>query len=464
MIRFQNSSHSSSCTSPTTILFLLIICTTTLAHAQDRVPEGEFQGRSSLITFEAMSTFGPDTSKASVDVFYRIPRNFFVFVRSNDPATPRNEFVARGQLQVELFNEQDVSVARDIRPIALRRMNPTHGDEQEGDLEGAMQFPLASGQLTIVFEVDDLESGRSFVDKKHSVKAQSVSFKSLDLSPPFFAAIDTSRSDTVRYSPFNHDNNVLYGNVHGGMVSQVYCPIGDTTLSIHWNLTGSVDNRSQEIKHLEGDRFDLKGGLLELKTKEGPVVFEAKPMEPSWKILYIPVPLELLEPGQYKLDLAATYGKEQFKHEIPFHVIWPSRPMSLMDWDIATEALRYIAKPQEMDKILSGSSEAGRAEFHAFWKRRDPDTTTAYNEIMVEYYRRVDEAIRQYSTVKELDGYRTDRGRIYILNGAPTHIERFVLPDQPTREVWTYANIKKQFVFTEKNKSGNYILTQSNNL
>ncbi len=445
-------------------VFLLLLSIPFFTLSQERVPGKESQERPSLVTFEAVSIFGPDSSKAYVNIHYRIPRSFFVFVKPSDPAAPKDEFVARGQLQVELFDEQDVSVAREIRSIALTRTSLPQIEERQGDIEGAIPFSLASGQLKIVFEVDDLESGRSFLDKQRSVKAQLVSHKSLDLSSPFLALIDSTQQYGIRYLAMNHGTNVLYGAAHGGVVCQVYCPQCDSALKIHWTLHGEVENRSQQVRDLNGTQFNLVGGLLDLTSREGSVTYEPKPFGSAWKILYVPVALELLEPGQYKLVLNVTDGKEQFKHEVSFRLIWPNRPISLIDWDIATDALRFIAKPEEIDKILSSSSESGMEAFRAYWKKHDPDTTNAYNEIMVEYYRRVDETIRQFSTIKEHDGYKTDRGRIYILDGPPTHVERSLLPGQPAREIWTYDNIKKQFVFTEKNKSGNYILTQSNTL
>jgi GWxTD domain-containing protein len=445
--------------------FFLLFCISFSVLSQERPRDREVPDRTPQVSFEAVSVFGSDSTKASVNIHYRIPRSFFVFVRSNDPAAARDEFVARGQLQVELFNEQDVSVAREIRPIALTRKSQPQAEEPQEDIEGAIPFLVDTAQLNIVFEVDDLESGRSFLDKNHSVRARFAAHKSLDISPPFFASIDSTSQNGFRYFPINHGNNIRFGNAHGGIVSQVYCSGEDTAVKVNWILRGEADNKSQQLKDLKGSHFVLATGYLSLATKEGPVRYQAKPSRPAWKVLYVPMPMELLEPGQYKLEINATDGKEQFKHEMPFRVVWPNRPMSLVDWDIATDALRFIAKPEELDKIVSSSSEEGLAAFRAFWKKRDPDTTSAYNEIMVEYYRRVDEAIRQFSTVKDQDGYKTDRGRIYILNGPPTHIERSVLPGQPTREIWTYSNnIKKQFVFTERNKSGNFILTQSNNL
>jgi len=441
------------------ILFLLSI--PYVALSQEQMPGRENQNRFPPVSFEAVRLFGPDTSKAYVNIYYRIPRSFFVFVRPSDPAAPRDEFVARGQLQVELFNAQDVSVAREIRPISVSRKSLPQTEEQQGDIEGAIPFTLAGGKYQIVFEVDDLESGRSFVDKKESVTAQLLSVKSLDLSPPFFATVDSSQREGIRFFPFNHGHNIFYGNAQGGMVSQIYCPNCDSVLKVHWTMHGHEENQSEEMKDFSGSDFELTGGLLDLAAKEGPVAYKSNHIGPAWKILYVPIPLGRLEPGQYKLKLDATDGKEHFNHEMTFDVVWPNRPHSLMDWDIATDALRYIAKPEEMDKILS-SSVNGREEFKAFWRKRDPDTTTAYNDIMVEYYRRVDEAIRQFSTAKEEDGYKTDRGRIYILDGPPTKVERSVPPGQPAREIWTYDSIRKQFVFAEKNKSGNYFLIESN--
>lgn len=78
--------------------------------------------------------------------------------------------------------------------------------------------------------------------------------------------------------------------------------------------------------------------------------------------------------------------------------------------------------------------------------------------MMTEYYRRVDASIRQYSTPKEADGYKTDRGRILILYGTPANNERVFSPNQPPREVWTYPAAKRRFVFEDRRRNGIYTL------
>ena len=55
-----------------------------------------------------------------------------------------------------------------------------------------------------------------------------------------------------------------------------------------------------------------------------------------------------------------------------------------------------------------------------FWFRRDPDPRTAENEFKEEHYRRI-----AYSNEKFTSGdlgWRTDRGRIYIIHGPPASV------------------------------------------
>ncbi|HTR99827.1 MAG TPA: GWxTD domain-containing protein, partial [Bacteroidota bacterium] len=59
------------------------------------------------------------------------------------------------------------------------------------------------------------------------------------------------------------------------------------------------------------------------------------------------------------------------------------------------------------------------------------------------------------------DGFRSDRGRIYVLYGPPTSSDRTLDPVAGHREVWTYARLKKRFIFIDRDRSGNYILVTS---
>ena len=104
------------------------------------------------------------------------------------------------------------------------------------------------------------------------------------------------------------------------------------------------------------------------------------------------------------------------------------------------------------------------SELSQFWKKKDSTPETAYNEVMVEYYRRVDHATRFFGTLRDPDGFKSDRGRIYILYGPPTNTERTLSPSSGYQEEWTYANAGKRFIFADESKSGNYVLVSTQSL
>jgi GWxTD domain-containing protein len=151
------------------------------------------------------------------------------------------------------------------------------------------------------------------------------------------------------------------------------------------------------------------------------------------------------------------------KKDFLFDIIWPSRPHSLSDFKIAVDALHHIASEAELDSITAFSPSRSKRAFAEFWKKRNPDTTRAYNPVMAEYYRRVDISLKRFSTSNEADGYRTDRGRIYILFGSPSIINRLLKPNAVPTEIWTYEKLHRRFIFTDQRKTGNYLLIKMEN-
>ncbi|MES2766695.1 MAG: GWxTD domain-containing protein, partial [Bacteroidota bacterium] len=84
----------------------------------------------------------------------------------------------------------------------------------------------------------------------------------------------------------------------------------------------------------------------------------------------------------------------------------------------------------------------------SYWRTKDPSAQTSFNEALAEYFNRVDYAFFNFQTIEERDGARTERGKIYILHGKPTSINRTFDPGKPVTERWRYENkVKKEFVF-----------------
>jgi GWxTD domain-containing protein len=89
----------------------------------------------------------------------------------------------------------------------------------------------------------------------------------------------------------------------------------------------------------------------------------------------------------------------------------------------AEQYVKWILSREEKERFESLSDLADKLAFiESFWRRRDPTPTTPPNEAREEHARRFAYAIRHFGA--GTPGWATDRGKIYILLGAPNAIER----------------------------------------
>ncbi len=86
------------------------------------------------------------------------------------------------------------------------------------------------------------------------------------------------------------------------------------------------------------------------------------------------------------------------------------------------EDVRYIITGEERKAFVQMATDEERENFiESFWMRRDPTPDSMENEYKEEHYRRIAYANDRYAS--GIQGWRTDRGRIYIAHGPPDEIE-----------------------------------------
>jgi GWxTD domain-containing protein len=82
------------------------------------------------------------------------------------------------------------------------------------------------------------------------------------------------------------------------------------------------------------------------------------------------------------------------------------------------EDVRWIITDDERKAFMQLSNDEERDKFiEAFWDRRNPNPDSEDNEFKDEHYRRIEYANEHYAA--GVPGWRTDRGRIYIIYGPP---------------------------------------------
>ena len=135
----------------------------------------------------------------------------------------------------------------------------------------------------------------------------------------------------------------------------------------------------------------------------------------------------------------------------------------------------YIISPEEkavFSKLTS--SEEKESFIEQFWRRRDPDPSTAFNEFKTEHYRRIAYSNERFHS-GGIPGWKSDRGRIYIALGPPTSVDRYGAGQTYYRDIdegggttavypmekWYYNHVENigsgiEIEFVDKTMTGEY--------
>jgi len=122
--------------------------------------------------------------------------------------------------------------------------------------------------------------------------------------------------------------------------------------------------------------------------------------------------------------------------------------MSEEEIDDLFDKSKYLATGSEISKYKALSSEVAKREFiYNFWKARDEYPADDRNETYLNYLKRVDESTIRFKS-QGRPGWKSDRGRVYIVYGEPSEIERY--PNQTGSkpyEIWNYESIEGGVIF-----------------
>jgi GWxTD domain-containing protein len=140
------------------------------------------------------------------------------------------------------------------------------------------------------------------------------------------------------------------------------------------------------------------------------------------------------------------------------------------------EDVAYIISDEERAAFKRLQTDEERDQFiEQFWLRRDPTPDTVENEFKEEHYRRIAYANERFAS--GIPGWKTDRGRIYIMYGPPDEINAHPSGGAYTRpieegggqtstypfETWRYRYIEGigtnvELEFVDPTMSGEYHL------
>jgi len=173
---------------------------------------------------------------------------------------------------------------------------------------------------------------------------------------------------------------------------------------------------------------------------------------------YIKINKKNLQKNRYNIVLKIQNNNESTERRKLISFYWVTTPQTSEDISLALRQMRYIISEDSLDKYVESNIENQKLFFNTYWELRDPNPNSSVNELMEEYFGRVNTSNREFSTF-ENNGWLTDRGRLLIKFGQPDDIERhpFELNSNPY-VIWRYYALRKVFLFVDRTGFGDYQL------
>ncbi len=363
-----------------------------------------------------------DKKNIKVSVHIKIPYDELQFTRSGD------QFFAQYEVGVNIADQNKERIAGQIWSDTLWLNAYKDTRNSTNTILTEKSFIVPASELTINVRVTDLYTKKSNV--LSDGLDQSGMYKT-ELSLGNIMIMDSGAPEGA-----------------GLLMDQSFFEIIDT-LAFKIRLLGAVAPYSLS--------YDLRV-KEESQTSKTTVIDHDGPID---SLLYFDIPLTDMHYANYTLFVMAEDGSgNQVKTKSNFRVRLRGVNFDVVDIDEAVKQLVYLADDRSIRDLKIGTEEQKLAKFKQFWAALDPTPGTVENELMEEYYRRVAFSIEAFTVVQE--GWKTDRGMIYILFGPPDEIQRgpFEINRKPY-QVWEYYRIGKQFVFRDETGFGDYRLDQT---
>jgi GWxTD domain-containing protein len=422
-------------------IFAAHCCLLLLLQAQETIVREQTSGN---VVYLESHYFRADSTNTVV-IPFRIRSDFFVFTKSEAAG---EYFTAGGEVSLELIDSTGTSIARNIRQLKLTSNNNSTSHLRSQFKQDFFSLQVPEGRYQIIFKLEDKESKRVYVNPKQEILI-------LKKSTTASSSIPVQNFTQNSFQLFNLGGDVLFSQNYGFVFLSKHKYSSVTYSLSKLQADEDVNEIVDSAVTIPVTSFEQKSISFSQTSDNIRMMLDSTG---NTIVNYVSLNGLQLRQGRYGIQFILP-GSINMKTE--FGARWLDMPVSLYDLDIATEPLQFILTKDDYSELRGGGRETRIRKFEEFWKKKDTTPLTAYNEVMHEFYRRVDFAFTAFRTLREMNGAITDRGRIYILFGKPSSTERTLNPGGVPREIWKYNSLNKFFTFEDPSKQGNYKLAEN---
>jgi GWxTD domain-containing protein len=416
------------------VLFWLFLCLSPSVFAQVNRPEARFEQPSTQtgdFTIDA-AAFKDEKDDAKVEIYSRIPYPKLTFVKQD------SLFVARYELTVHILDKSE-RLAKELVQVDTCRAT-TYAKTNDNNIfhTDDFIFTLAPGIYQVRATIRDLESNRQY-EARQPLIIKSYLLTGARLSSVILVQ---TKFDTAT-------GNIEYTrNMMAAIIQNVTSP------QLYYEVY--VKGRDMDSLILQ---YDIM--LLSAKNSQVDSYFRRFPTTGAKTRVLDTLSMAKLLSGNYLLTISLIdklSGDPIDKSSLVFYTRVQGQSLFIRNLDEAINQLIYIADDDIVDKMRESKSQEEKMKlFNAFWKKVDPTPNSPENELMLQYYSRIEFANQHYTTF--MSGWKTDMGRIFIKFGPPDFVDRQPFSaDSNPYEIWEYYQHNLRLIFVDQSGFGNYRL------
>lgn len=368
-----------------------------------------------------------ENGKTRLDIFIQVPYSKVQFLKAQDGG-----FIAEYSVTVSVFDENKEQLIQEKtwdEKVETKDFSLTYSKDNYN--LSMRSFYLPPANYFIRTSVEDKDSRREyFTENKFSVK----NFEEKPAVSDIMLISKWKEEDHNKKIIPNVSKNVAAQQTGLQFFFEIY-----TLKPEKVNLKYSIEDNNENVILTDSESKSLDSGRTQIFHTMNDTDFSL---------------------GTYDLKVVIDDSNDTKIASVSktFFSRWVGIPSSVKDLDLAIAEMVYIASPNELDKIKDAKTKKEKLKrYLEYWKKKDPTPTTDDNPVLDEYYRRVSYANEKFTHY--IDGWKTDRGMVYIILGPPNNVDRhpYELNSKPY-ETWEYYTLNRSFTFMDDTGFGDYRL------
>lgn len=433
-------------------LFLIVglfiwLCQSVLGQGRVSYVELLRSERQSQIYFEHLLTPSSD-SLTDLSVLFRIENDYLTFTKKRD-----NTYRSEIKGSVEIFDSTGM-VIRTAFWNGEKQVNSYEKTQVRDEfMIGRIHTELPAGKYSYQLKFQGSNQRREISSNKIKFEInpkKAVWFYMLnDFNTPLASNLDS-------LTLINYGGNAVYGKnfILSATISAAF--IADTSQKLSYKLTQlDIDEKdTTEVKTV------IQGSIQPENVFADTIISIVDDTDLTPKVksnktyitLFIPIENKKYPNSNYRLDL---FSQDSLLSSKIYQSFWYDIPLSLLNLDVSVSMLKFILPPEKIKPFFSENEQKKSEAFFTFWKEKDPTPESDFNELMYEYYKRIDFAFKEFSSPSK-PGFDTDMGKIFVVYGPPIRKDRTLPSNGFVVETWVYSN--RSFSFQATNGFGDFEL------